>query len=226
MLTVAKNLDADKDKYQKSYSRLVSLQAWRSFLGTSISEGSLAFFLEAQNDALVSHVLARLGSWRAALKALRSCIENTVFCLFYMDHPVELQLWHRGAHKLGSGEMFKYLERHPQVALVSEPLTGLPILQEEYATLSRAVHGSSAGFRMTVDARSTLLWSDARSSLGKWSTREQKTVSNLNLLLLTIFAEKLQGSSFSALRQAVSLAVPTAKYAQIRRDLGVSLVRG
>ena len=53
---------------------------------------SLAFFLEAQNDALVSHVFGNLGSWRSALKALRSCIENVAFCLYYKDHPVELHL--------------------------------------------------------------------------------------------------------------------------------------
>ena len=225
MLEAMADLDKSQDIYLKSYARLTSLQTWRNHLDSRISSGSLAFFLEAQNDALVSHVLARLGSWRSALKSLRSCIENTLFCLFYMDHPIELQQWHLGAHRLGFTETITYFERHPQVITVNLQLTGIPRLKEEYSTLSKAVHGSAKSFRMTVDVQSTLLWSQVVSHLGAWATREQRTVASLNLLLLTLFRDQLHGTSFLDLRRTVSLAVPTQKYPQIRAELGISLPR-
>src|SRR5580700_8104765 len=93
MAVVSAELAKDQALYLASYRRLVSLQAWRAHVETRISEGSLAFFLEAQNDALTSHVFGRLGSWRSALKALRGCIDNVLFCVYYKDHPVELELW-------------------------------------------------------------------------------------------------------------------------------------
>ena len=93
MARVATELAKKDTIFLTSYRRIVSLQAWRTFLELRISADSLAFFLEAQNDALTSHVFASLGSWRSALKALRSCIENVAFCLYYKDHPVEFRLW-------------------------------------------------------------------------------------------------------------------------------------
>src|SRR5262249_46734910 len=97
----AQTLEAQRKKYLDSYRRIVTLNAWRTeLLEKTISPESLAFFLESQNDALTSHVFSRFGSWRSALKSLRSCIENVLFCLFYKDHPIELQLWHKGRHRL------------------------------------------------------------------------------------------------------------------------------
>src|SRR5215213_4616852 len=97
---VMASLDTHSATFLESYSRLVSMNAWRSnILEDRISTGSLEFFAEALNDALVSHVFARIGSWRSALISLRSCIENTCYCLFYKDHPVELRLWEGGTHR-------------------------------------------------------------------------------------------------------------------------------
>lgn len=225
MLSVTGELEKSKDKYLKSYNRLVSIQSWRLLLETKISSDSLAFFLEAQNDALTSHVFARLGSWRSALKSLRSCIENVLYSLYYMDHPVELQLWHQGNHKLGFLELYKYYESHPQMANLDIQLTGLPLLREEYGTLSKAVHGSAKGFRMTVDAQSTLLWSDNKASLGAWTTREKTTIFGINLLLIALFREQLQGSSQPNLRNSISLAIPATSYKKIKDSMGVTLVK-
>ena len=81
-------LEAQKEAFLKSYSRIASLNAWKTnVLKDRISDGSLAFFAEALNDALISHVFAHLGTWRSALMALRSCIENTYNCLYYKDQP-------------------------------------------------------------------------------------------------------------------------------------------
>src|SRR5688572_28841732 len=77
---VAKELRSESGKFAMSYSRLVSLQAWRNeVIAKTASEESLGFFAEAQNDALVSHVFASMGAWRSALKSLRSCIENVCY---------------------------------------------------------------------------------------------------------------------------------------------------
>src|SRR6267142_2627403 len=65
--------------YEESYRRIACLHALKNeIVLPNFSEGSAAFFLEAHNDALVSHVNAFSGAWRSALQALRSCIENSL----------------------------------------------------------------------------------------------------------------------------------------------------
>lgn len=66
MAEVSAELAKQQPRFLESYRRMVSLQAWRAFLETRVSEASLSFFLEAQNDALTSHVFANLGSWRSS----------------------------------------------------------------------------------------------------------------------------------------------------------------
>ena len=208
--------------YLTSYRRVASLQAWRGHLETRISEGSLAFFLEAQNDALTSHVFASLGSWRSALKALRSCIDNLLFCLYYKDHAVELRLWHEGKHKLTFAEHFTYLDNHPDRVIVPQ-IDGIPVLRAEYATLSKAVHASAKSFRMTDNIKETLLWSDAKPQQGMWQTREQVVILNMNLCLLALFRADLAGAAASNLREAVGLVVPQTRFAEIKTHMNVVL---
>jgi hypothetical protein len=112
-----KGLRASETTFQGSYARITSFQAWRTeLLENMIGADALGFFLEAQNDALVSHVFAGMGTWRAALKSLRSCLENVLFCLYYKDHAVELQLWHSGKHRLGFRDLEKYFREHPSIS--------------------------------------------------------------------------------------------------------------
>lgn len=222
MARVAAELAKQGAIYLGSYRRIVSLQAWRTFLEPRISDSSLAFFLEAQNDALTSHVFANLGSWRAALKALRSCIENIAFCLYYKDHPVELRLWDTGKHKPPISDYMTYLEHHPQRVKVPK-VDPMPHLEAEYSTLSKAVHASAKGFRMTHDVKTTLLWSDAKDSLEQWQTRESAVVTNLNLLLLAHFRDQLGGAAEAGLREAISMAVPAALFPDIKTNLKVVL---
>lgn len=217
---VATDLAKDSALYLASYRRLTSLQAWRVFLETRISEGSLAFFLEAQNDALTSHVFGNLGSWRAALKALRSCIDNLLFCTYYKDHPVELELWHSGRHKPTFSELFTYLDNHPaRIDVVN--VDAMPALRTEYATLSQAVHASAKSFRMTKDIKETLLWSAAVEQRGKWQTREKLVIVNLNLLLLALFRTMLTGGAAASLRESVGLALPASLLAEVKTHMNV-----
>jgi len=223
LLKTHEELDKSRGRYLESYRRLTSLQAWRGFLESRIDEDSLEFFLEAQNDALVSHVLARVGSWRSALKSLRSSLENVMCCLYYKDHPIELELWHQGQHRLTFSALCDYFDHHPRTMSLQAGLTGLPTLKSEFSTLSRAVHASAKGFRMTADAKSTLLWIANKSSLGAWATREAATIAALNLLLMTLFRGDIQGSSQQNLRKAISLAIPLTKHSKIKSNLKITL---
>ncbi len=150
-------------------------------------------------------------------------MENVGFCLYYMGHPVELQLWQLGKHRLGFLRIYEYLQHHPKMLGVSSAVTGLEGLKKEFAVLSRAVHASSKSFRMTVDAKSTLLWSSRKESLGAWATRESACVVALNLLLLSLSREQLQGASHPQLRRAAALAVSARKRADVKKHLKITL---
>lgn len=221
--TVSKELEKSEAVYFQSYLQLVSLNAWRTeLLATVISADSASFFLEAQNDGLVSHVFARIGAWRSALKSLRSCLENIAFCLYFKDHPVELTLWKTGKYKPGFASTLEYLKKHPALSGINQSLSGIDVFEREYATLSRAVHGS-APFQMTAEKGSTSLWTSDVKALGKWRTREGLVLQSVNLLLATIFREHLQGSLHPQLRKAISFAVSPAKIPEIKTTLGIAL---
>jgi hypothetical protein len=223
---VMAGLDTHGASFLESYSRLASLNAWRAnILEDQISTGSLEFFTEALNDALVSHVYARLGSWRSSLMSLRSCIENTCYCLFYKDHPIELRLWETGAHRPGFSEIHSYFRQHPDVKDLSDsPVTGLTVIKKEYGTLSRAVHASARNFRMAPDASTTLLWKDNAVSLAQWIRREQQSLAGLNLLLATLFRTELLGAQQQSLRKALSLVIPPSLHSRVRSELKVRVL--
>lgn len=222
---VSTELAKDTDRFLESYRRIVSLQAWKSsVLETTICDDSLAFFIEAQNDALTSHVLGRLGAWRTALKSLRSCIENVLFCLYYMEHPVELVLWHSHKHRLQFSELIAYFRKHPKVDEYPDQVTGLAELEKEYSILSAAVHASGRSFRMSSSGDLPQLWNSDSKSKGAWSTRERRTLAAINLLLLTVFRDYVNGAKLSNLRKAVSLAVPLSIHGRIRSKLNIRLM--
>jgi hypothetical protein len=223
---VIASLETHNASFLESYSRLASMNAWRSnILEDRISTGSLEFFSEALNDALVSHVYARLGSWRSSLMSLRSCIENTCYCVFYKDHPIELRLWETGAHRPGFSEIHSYFRQHPDVRdLGDSPVTGLAVIKKEYGTLSRAVHASARTFRMAPDASTTLLWKDDAVSLAQWIRREQQSLAGLNLLLMTLFRSELVGAQQQSLRKALTLVIPSSLHSRVRSELKVRLL--
>ncbi len=220
---VSKKLASSRAVFLDSYTRIASLSAWRQYhLKSRISAASLDFFIEAQNDALTSHAFARLGCWRSACQALRGFLENTLFCLYYMDHPVELALWKTNSFKIGFSAIHSYLESHPVVASVSKPLSGLESVASEYKTLSRAVH-AYASFRMTGTTHGTQLWTADKAALGAWETREIHTIGAINMLLISAFREDLEGAKLPLLRQAIAKCVPTTKHAQYKTELRITL---
>lgn len=222
---IVADLDAHRAVYLQSYSRIASMNAWRAnVLDGSISKGSLEFFTEAINDALISHIWARFGAWRSALMSLRSCIENTCYSLYYKDHPVELTLWENGKHRPGFSEIHHYLSNHPEIEpLGSAPITGLAAIKSEYGTLSRAVHASAKGFRMSRSMHVVAFWSSDTASLGRWRTRERLTLAALNLILISMFRSRLQGTQQRGLSLSLANVVPNALHRRIKADLKVNL---
>jgi len=225
LLAAKADLSPALSKFEQSYVRISSIQAWRvSVILGNGCDGAEAFFFEAQNDLLTSHCLARCGSFRQALKALRSAIENTFFSLFYMDHLVELQKWELGRHKLGFTELCAYFESHPAIYDHAIALSCIEAIKGEYATLSKAVHGSAKVFRMTQNLTEIRLWGNDIPSVGKWATREKAVIQNLNLLLLHMFAEKLQGAFNRNLRESVGLIIPKSQWVELKQSINVTLV--
>lgn len=221
--SVFKDLGQFKEKYISSYSRLTSLQAWNSYLLQNLmTSDAHSFFIEAQNDALNSHVLARNGMWRSSLQSLRSTIENILVCHYYFQHPVELDLWKQGKHKIGFTALTDYFENHPNI-YKHKKIVGLQLLKKEYADLSQAVHGSSISFWMgKKDEMPTLMTSD-QVSLGKWETRQKNTLKALNVFMLTFHSSLLSGTAYPALRNAISKSVPQNIYKEIKDNLNINL---
>ena len=203
--------------FKESYRRLSCLGALkRDLVVPNISQESAAFFHEAHNDALTSHVLAGAGAWRASLQSMRSCIENALCCLFYAEHPVELRQWATGDFRIGFSALLKYFERHPDLADVPPNQSGLSQLEEEYATLSMAVHGSAVNFRMTDAAAEVLLWKDDPARAGKWGARERKVLEGISLLLAYRFRSHLQGTSLPHVRNMLAYNISKAQQKSLK----------
>lgn len=199
---------ADIHKAEKmllSYRRIAAFQGIKvDLLAPQYSSSSMAFFHEAHNDTLVSHVSASLGAWRLALQSLRSFIENSLCAVYYNDHPVELRNWERGKNKIGFTELIKYFENHPDLVDVTSVLDGVTYIKDEYKTLSLAVHASAKDFRMTDDVSQVLLWSTGKERLNKWSTREGRCLTGVALLLIALNRGDLTGTRKPGLRTALS----------------------
>lgn len=224
MLAVLTALRSEKNQNLQSYRRIATLQAWRTVLfDQKLDDESNRFVLEAQNDALYSHVFARMGAWRASLQSLRSTVENVLAALYYMDHPIELSRWLKGGHRMNFQDYIGYFGKHPRIDAVGEAFAGLSKLNEEYSTLSRAVHGSAEPFRMTGSGGTTRLWVDDKARLGAWATREKHVMVALNRLLLVMFADDLNGAKLPAIRKSISLIFTDKLRGEIKKTLRVTL---
>lgn len=203
-------LTAKDGLYKKAYASVVSIESWRAYVFEGKIDGSaLAFFVEAQNDLLTSYCLARTGCWRSSLMSLRSALENVLLCVYFKDHLVELSKWPAVRPK-GFQELMDYFEKFfPFSGAASVNPYGA--LSAEYGELSRAVHGSSTSFRMTKDMTVPAIWSSEPASCGMWSTRFQKTLRALNLLLIHAQPNEIQGAKNRPLREAIAmLGLPRA----------------
>ncbi|MGY3589923.1 hypothetical protein ACVIGB_001200 [Bradyrhizobium sp. USDA 4341] len=187
------------------------------------SKASAAFLFEAHNDALVSHVNASVGAWRASLQALRSCIENALCAAYYNEHPVELELWGSGKYIIGLTELLKYFEKHPRLSGLAENVSGLGHLRAEYATLSKAVHASAANFRMTDPVSNVLLWNTDPAKASMWSTREKRTIEGVCLLFIALHRTLLQGTQQTPLRDTLGFGISSSSRSLVKQALSVNI---
>lgn len=218
------NALAENKVYKESYRRLCCLQALKSEIVTKFfNEKSAAFFIEAHNDALTSHVSASFGAWRLALQSLRSSIENALCALYYKDHPVELELWSKGKFRIGFTDLFAYASKHPQIDGLPSSVCGLEIIKDEYTTLSKAVHASAVDFRMTDNASKVLLWNTETVKANKWASREQSVVQGICLLIISHFCEQLQGTKLTQLREVLFFGVSVKQRELIKEHLHITI---
>jgi hypothetical protein len=225
-MAAARAVNAKQKKvFVESYCRIATIQTWRiHVIQGACDEDSEAFFFEAQNDLLVSHCLAQSGSFRQALKALRSFIENVFFALYYMDHRVELKKWEAGQHKATFTELHNYFLGHPGLEGANVRDTGLDALKEEYSTLSKAVHGSAKKFRMTKDLADVQIWMSDQPLVGMWATREKSVVVSVNLLLAHLFRTKLTGAQLKGVREVLGVVMPPKRRQYLKSKLKINLI--
>ena len=219
------SLSSHNDIYLASYNDLIPFQAWKTYIiQDAFNLDALQFFIEAQNDALASHLLAKQGMWRPSLQSLRSCLENILVALYYADHLVELKLWIDGRHKIGFSELHNYFLSHPDFcSLQDKNISGLEDLKHEYAELSKAVHGSSKSFMMALTGDVPTLWLPDKILLNKWRTRQKKTLLSLNLLLLVYFNSKLKGASHKLVREALAGLIKKSLATKIKVELKINI---
>lgn len=201
-------LSAFDSTYFQAYKHLISLNAWRQYLLQAVMPpGALGFFVEAHNDALVSLLLARSGMWRPSLQSLRSVVENILAALYYQDHRIECELWDKGRFRIGAADLFDYFESHPLIHKVSKDVSGLSVLESEYATLSRAVHGSSTSFRMTKAGDVPVVFASDKSLPGKWAANQRHVMLGVNLLLVALYSDRIAGAGHASIRTALSFVL-------------------
>ena len=167
-------------------------------------------------------VLAHLAMWRPALQSLRSCIENILNTCYYVDHPIEFQLWELGKHRNDFSELTNYFSRHPAFMSATNLPQVIAHLQNEYATLSKAVHASSASFHMTTSGRITITDFD-NIKYRRWASRHSATLLWLNFILIILYSDALEGPQNADARRSISLAVPAKYHASIASSLSVQL---
>jgi hypothetical protein len=218
-------LEENDNLYIESYKRISSLESWKAYiLESKLSNTALSFFIECQNDVLISHTLAKIGSWRPALQSLRSAIENTLYCLYYKDHPVEYELWEMGKHQLPISDYVNYLSKHPAFVQIDENISGLALLKKEYASLSKAVHSSSIKVRMTqIHQDFPAIMIPELAKLNQWVTREQRVIEIVNFMLITMYHKDLEGAKLRNLRKSTSISIPKAFHERIHSQFGVRL---
>ena len=76
---------------------------------------------------------------------------------------------------------------------------------------------------MSSDIDRVLFWTSDAASLGQWRTRERQTLAALNLLLVSMFRSRLQGTQQRGLRVLLTNILPNNLRKRIKTDLKVNL---
>lgn len=210
------------EKLAESYARIAAINALKiDVVVPNFPAGAAHFFFEAHNDALLSHVNASFGSWRPALQALRSFMENTMAAIYYRDHSVEFEKWKAGDFQISPKEMRTYIAEHPKLAGLVKELNMKAALDNEYSTLSKAVHGSSSLFRMTTADGMTNIANTSAADLGRWSARERSAVNICITALVGVLSDYLDGAKLQNLRAALRIAVHSKSRAALKKHMDI-----
>ncbi|WP_306257380.1 hypothetical protein [Pararhizobium sp. IMCC21322] len=213
-----------KKSLVESYARIASLNALKiDLIEPNFPKGAAQFFFEAHNDALLSHVNACFGSWRPALQSLRSFMENSLAAIYYLDHPVEFSKWEKDTFRITPKELREYASCHPKALDICNELGLKVALDTEYATLSKAVHGSNSLFRMTSANGKTNIAQASIPELGKWSARERATVDICVTLMIAVLHEHLDGAKMSGLRTSLSVSLRQNSRKALKEHLGITI---
>lgn len=218
------NLFKSKPELIESYARIASINALKiDLVDQRFPKGAAHFFFEAHNDLLLSHVNASFGSWRPALQSLRSFMENTLAAIYFSDHPIEFEKWRDGKFSIPPKELREYISDHPRISNLSKELKLKDLMDREYSTLSKAVHGSNVSFRMTTDDGRTNIADPNQAELGKWSTRERSTIDICITAMIGVLREHLEGAKMQNLRSALSLTLRVKSKEALKIHCGVKI---
>lgn len=205
-----------------SYTKIVGFEALDYGIREESSKESYRFFLEAYNDLLCSHFQATLGSFRMSLISLRNFIENILSFLYYNDHPVELQLWSQGLHRMKISSYFEYFSLSLKAKkTVSYDVLG--ILKKEYETLSRAVHASATSFRMASTESFPNIIGSSTVQTSKWDTRLRPTYTACMILVLIHFHSVFSSSRLPLQRKVFKEAIRVHPAIQACAELGINI---
>lgn len=215
---------AGNDKLQASYCRLAGFNSIkRDIVDYQLKEGPKRFFYEAHNDLLLSHVNANLGSWRTALQSLRSFIENSLSAFYFADHSVEMRRWEAGDLKIAPKELREYFSVHPDITKLSPGFKVKEVLDQEYATLSKAVHASNNLFRMTDQDGTIAIGNPNLADLGKWATREQAAFEIVVVIAMVCLKDHVEGAKLPNLRKTLSLSLRKSCRNALNAAFGISI---
>lgn len=78
---------------------------------------------------------------------------------------------------------------------------------------------------MTPDGKAISLWKTDDKHQGIWATHELRTIRGINLLMLALFRNSLQGAGLPALRQSLGLVIPVRVDSLIKPAIGVTIRR-
>lgn len=208
--------------FRASYRRVTSLQAWRDRVIEREMSSVSPLFLEAQNDALLSIVLAHCAMWRPALQSLRSCMESVLSTSYYADHPVEFRQWQVSSHRMTFADLLAYFAGHPDFSRHERARDILSHLRDEYTVLSKAVHASATSFHMTKGG-TIQLTNCNKVDYSRWNTCHRDALRWLNTLLIYLYSQRLDGPQNIDVRKCVSFAVPSSFHATLVEELNVHL---
>lgn len=212
----------NNNEFFESYKLVCAFRGWHEIALQGASEEVAGFFIEAHNDILTSHVLATTGMWRSSLISLRAFMESYLAFIYFRDHPVELRQWSSGALKLEPKNLRQYCLKHPDICAYPIALASAKKLDTEYSKLSGSVHGARTDFRMTGPSSYPAISTPDLVRLRKWIKLKRDVVRTALVLMLTLNASALRGSSHPVFRKVLgSCLLPSSKLS-IKQQIGVS----